>query len=116
MTTKEEVLRLAEEASNMVVDWDLRGTPITEAHVVMMGAYGPFMMRFYELAKQAGAADQAREHQKAIEAIREADREILSALECGFRAAAVNAIKGNGYDYDRQRIDAAIKLLEARMK
>ncbi len=46
----EEFRKLANEAFGEVVDHDLRGNPITDYDVLLMGAYAPAIKRLVELA------------------------------------------------------------------
>jgi hypothetical protein len=43
--------RIAREAASQVVDYDFEGNPITEADVMLMGAYGPIIERIVTLAR-----------------------------------------------------------------
>ena len=46
----------AKDAADKVVDYDFAGNPITEADVLLMGAYGPLVIRIADEAMKYGAA------------------------------------------------------------
>lgn len=48
----DEILKLADQAFGQVVDYDLRGNPITDYRVLTIGAYGPALRRIVALARQ----------------------------------------------------------------
>ncbi|GLX87867.1 hypothetical protein Pfra02_04360 [Pseudomonas fragi] len=49
--TDEALCQMAAKAFGKVVDYDLRGNPITDYGVLLMGAYGPAVRRLVELAR-----------------------------------------------------------------
>ena len=48
----EDICQMASEAFGQTVDHDLRGNPITDYSVLLMGAYGPAIRRLVHLARQ----------------------------------------------------------------
>jgi hypothetical protein len=72
-----DISRLREQGSarfGKTVDWDMRGTPITDCSVLLHGAYGPAVMRLVNLAMQRETApvDKARLAELAAEAFAQA--------------------------------------------
>lgn len=51
--TKEEIIGLVREAASKTVDYDLMGNPITDADVMLMGAFGPLVLRVAALVAAA---------------------------------------------------------------
>lgn len=51
--TDEDIIKLAREATQRTVDYDLTGNPITDADVLLMGAFGPLVMRIVQAAAAA---------------------------------------------------------------
>jgi hypothetical protein len=49
--TREQVVQWAKDAVTKTVDWDLTGKPITDADVLLMGAFGPLMERIVVIAR-----------------------------------------------------------------
>lgn len=48
----DDLLKLADKAFGQVVDYDLRGNPITDYRVLTIGAYGPAIRRLVALARK----------------------------------------------------------------
>lgn len=47
-----QLVALANKNGAKVVDWDMKGTPITSCTVLMWGAYGPAVRRLLDLVAQ----------------------------------------------------------------
>lgn len=57
MLTRDEVIAIAKECGEKVVDYDLFGKAISNIDVMFMGAYGPFAERFAAAAYRKGVED-----------------------------------------------------------
>lgn len=55
----DDLLKMADKAFGQVVDYDLRGNPITDYRVLTIGAYGPAIRRLVSLARQNPVAVQS---------------------------------------------------------
>ena len=60
MITREEVVKLARECGEQVVDWDMTGKPITNIDAMFLSTYAPFAMRFAQACYQRGIDDAAK--------------------------------------------------------
>lgn len=92
---QDDIIRMAREQASATVDYDFLGQPITDADVMLMGAFGPLVVRLVTAAVIAEREACAKVFEEAAARLttskrtNQVDRHVADVLERG--AAAIRA-------------------------